>query len=291
MLLSLTGPALRAQGNDYLGYPVDSRVRIYINWNSFVANGIPASWQSPFQNMVINAYSRWKMVAGFRLDPRFYGTTTRTEPNAGELIISMNELHHPSEDRIASRFGQPAKIVFHRKSGNGTPWNFIVHPVSIQDGGQVDMRAVLMHELGHAFGLSHESGPNTVMGSASWQSRYGPFSLDISDIRAQYGAETDNRVELARSTDSGLSWSNLSTNLTSFGISTTMDPSASRDPQRMVFFYTDHNKHPGWIIGSNTGTNFDASTWSVYGGLRSAYGVSGHGYDNEYMMAWVDDTN
>lgn len=287
LLLAGSKYAMAVNDPDYLGYPVDSEVKIYINWESFEAHGIPSAWKGPFLDVVINTYTRWMHVAGFRLTPRFWNYTTRTDPRAGEILIMMNEKHG---GRLASRFGKPAKIVFHRKNGNtNTDWDWVPYPAS---AGQYDMMSVLMHEMGHAFGLEHNTDPwKSVMDSYKWRDRYGPFFDDIADVRAQYGTRTSRRFKIERSTDSAASWAGHSTNLTSIGVSTSMDPTASRDSDRMVLFYTSPSKKPSWIIGNRDATSFDTSQWRVFGGLRSAYGNAGHGYDNEYMMAWVDDTD
>lgn len=287
--LVVSTPTLRADNGDYRGYPVDSTVKIWIHWHSFEAQGIPAHWQGPFTDCVINAYTRWIHVAGMRLKPKFWGYTTETAPRADEILIMMNARHHPSDDRIASRFGSPALIVFHRRSAvSNTPWNFV--PRRARASGEIDMQAVLMHELGHAFGLEHEADLNTVMfGGYQWTNRYGPFPDDIEDLRAQYGPQTDWRFKIKRSVNGGASWADWGTNLTALNLATTMDPAVARDPARTILFYTHTNKHPAWIIGNTTGAAFDPGQWWVFGGSRSAYGTAGHGDNQTYLMAWVDD--
>lgn len=288
MLWSVAAIVRAENQADYLGYPVGSTVKIYINWDSFEAQGIPSSWKTPFQDCVINAYTRWVHVGSFKLKPKFYGYTTRTQPASDEIIISMNEKHATST-RLASRFEKPAKIVFHRKSGaTNTNWNFT--PFRAADG-EYDMQGILIHELGHAFGLEHNTNGSSksAMGGYTFRARFGPYHEDITDIQAQYGAQTNWDVKIKRSTNSGASWSNYSTNLTGLGVATTIDPTAVRDSNRSLFFYTTPSKKPAWIIGSLSPSSFDTSKWWVYGGLRSAYGNAGAGWGNEYMMAWVDD--
>ena len=167
--------------------------------------------------------------------------------------------------------------------------------VPLCDGnvGEFDMQTVLMHELGHAFGLEHNTNgiDRSVMGYYDFRGRFGPYVEDIDDLRVQYGTKTDRRFAVKVSTTDGLSWSDATSNLGSFGVTTSMDPTASRDAARIILFYTHHNKHPAWIHGDVYANNFSGSQWWVFGGSRSAYGTSGHGYDNEYMMAWVDDTD
>lgn len=296
MIFSISAGAVNEP--DYLGYPKDATVRIYINWETFEDNGIPSNWKKPFTDIVINSYTRWMHVAGFRLNPKFWGYTDRTSPSGNEIIISMNEMHAGPcasavgcDDRLASRFGQPAQIVFHRKSRvTGAEWDFVPYRTN---NGQIDMMSVLMHEMGHAFGLEHnnDGAARSVMGGYNFAGRYGPFRDDIADIRTQYGVKTNRRFNIKRSTNSGASWSDWSTNLTSLGVTTSMDPSATRDPSRTILYFTNQDKKPSFIHGNSSGSSFDSNKWWVYGGQRSVYGTAGHGYEDEYMMAWVDDLN
>lgn len=41
-------------------YPQGTRPRVGINWHSFVAQGIDATWRGPFTDAVINAYTRYQ---------------------------------------------------------------------------------------------------------------------------------------------------------------------------------------------------------------------------------------
>lgn len=274
---------------DYLGYPVDSTVKILINWDTFEDNGFPSSWKGAVQDSVINAYTRWQQVAGMRLKPKFWGYTTSTTPASDELIIMANEKHSTST-RLASRFGKPAVIVIHRKSGaTNTEWNFVPYRAN---AGEYDLQGILTHELGHAFGLEHEDDERSVMfGSYHWEYRYGPATKDIADIRAQYGERTDIHIGVKRSTDGAATWTDQTSNLPGLSVSTTTDPSATRDATRTILFFTTPGKHPGFIHGNNTGSTFDTSKWWFWGGWKSLYGMGGHGWNDEYMMTFVDHTN
>jgi hypothetical protein len=274
---------------DYLGYDADSTVKIFINWESFEDNGIPASWKGPFQDAVINCYTRWQQVAGMRLKPKFWGYTTKAEPESDEMIISMNEKHSTST-RLASRFGKPAKIVFHRKSGaTGTDWNFVPYRAA---AGEFDMQGILMHEMGHAFGLEHEPDATSVMfGSYRWQYRYGPYSKDIADMRAQYAHRTDIRLGVKRSTDGADTWGDHSSNLSGLAVSTTNDAAAIRDTDRTILFFTNPGKRPAFIHADNDGSDFDTSKWWFWGGWNSLYGMGAHGWNNEYMFTFVDGSD
>jgi len=58
-----------------------------------VDRGISNDWQGPFTDAVINAYTRWMNVGGVNLRFQFYGYTTKTNSDSGELVISMNDFH------------------------------------------------------------------------------------------------------------------------------------------------------------------------------------------------------
>lgn len=293
LALAIMGASASSHAQDRVGWPAGTHIKIYINWDSFEAQGIPSSWKDPFRDAVINAYTRWKHVSGFDLDPKFYGYTTRTQGDDREIIISMNEQHVMS-NRIASTFGFTNRpiIVFHRQQGStDTDWDFTPNR---SDDGKIDMQGILMHEFGHCWGLDHSptSQRDGIMQAGyRWTTRFGPFKDDIADIVALYGVDDDARIKVKRSTNSGASWLDYSSNLSSLNIAPTIGPTAVRDPNQMTLFYTTPDRKPSWIVGDRNASSFDTSKWFVYGGLRSAYGTTGHGYDNEYMMAWVDDTD
>lgn len=271
---------------------VDSEPDVYLNWQSFLDNDFPASWEDEVLDAVINAYTRWEMVAAARVRPKFQGYTTRTEPNTDEIIVQAN-MKHSNSNRLGSTFGsyRKIKIVIHRQQGStNTNWNWVP---DWAEAGEHDMQAVLIHEFGHALGLDHTPGARDCMnGGYQWhRQRFGPNSTDIAALQALYGVRQNDRIHLRRSTNSGASWHNQSTNLSGLGISSSIDPTATRDPDRSILFYTSPTKKPSWIIGNKDGTSFDTGSWSTFGGLRSIYGVSGHGFDDEYMMAWVDHSS
>ncbi|MEK7996180.1 MAG: hypothetical protein AAB403_20465, partial [Planctomycetota bacterium] len=101
------------------GYPQGTRPRIWINWQSFVAQGIDAAWREPFTDAVINAYTRWMNVAGVDLRFQFFGYTVQTVVNSGELIVSMDaQFGGGPASRLASTFGSfNAKTIILESTG------------------------------------------------------------------------------------------------------------------------------------------------------------------------------
>jgi Matrixin len=197
-------------------FDINSRPRVYVNWDSFVAQGIPTSWQWPFVDAVVNAYTRWMTVAGAACRFRFEGFTTKTNADAGEVVISMNERRF-NESRLASAFGSTGGmiIVFHRKNGaNLTDWPFVPYNAS---PGEYDMQGILMHELGHTYWLDHSSSPQDVMwGNYSYHYRFGPYEQDVQRVKALYGDFAENRLRLFRSSNGGSTWISTPTAITSY---------------------------------------------------------------------------
>lgn len=273
-------------------YPSGARPRILINWDSFVTQGIPNAWQAPFTDAVINAYTRWQTVAGVNLRFQFWGYTTKTNSDDGELVISMNLLHHPMESRLASTFGQYNRliIVFHRRNGDGTPWNFVPRNAR---AGEIEMQGVLTHELGHCLGLDHGSDTNaTMFPNYGYQSyRFGPFDDDVQRVRAVYPSFTNNRVRQLRSTDNGGSWTEVPNALTSHGhvnTRTNVNPGVAALPRSGLYVigWSHVNSIPTWL--RTDGDSFVFRNWLFYGGERSIYGPAYASDDNQTTLwAWV----
>lgn len=301
-----------AQQADSRPFAVNGTVDIRINWDSFVSAGFPTSIKQSLQDTVINAYTRWIHVGGMRLNPKFKGYTTRTSANANEILVQANTQHSGWRDtngntctsgtvgctcndcnRLASRFGSGNRvtIVVHRRSANtGAVWPHVFW--RSYDPADNDIRGTLIHEFGHAFGLEHETSTESVMfPNYRWRYAYGPNKKDVADIIAQYGKKTDLRFKIQRSTNGAGAWSDYASNLDDLGVTTTLPPSVSRDSARTVVFFTNQDHRPSWIAGNNSGSSFDTSTWKTLGGFPSIYGTAGHGYADEYMMAWVDHSS
>lgn len=277
---------------DQKWYDEGLRPRILINWDTFVAQGIPNSWKGAFTDAVINAYTRWMNLAGVDLRFQFWNYTTKTSSGTGELVLKMNEKHSDS-GRIASTFGSYNKleIVFHRKRGSDlTLWNFVPDNPG---PGEIGMQGVLMHELGHCLGLDHTAPAPTVMGGYTWWDRYAPFWSDIQDVRDVYSIFTGNRLKQHRTSDGAGAWSTASNALTSHssaGARTNLPPGVAATPGSGLYVI-------GWSrpSGAPTWTRSDGQAaifrpWLFYGGERSVHGPAYAADDDDTMLwAWVDN--
>jgi len=275
---------------DERNFEIGSSPEVRINWNSFVAWGIPDEWRDAVVDCVIGGYTRWEQVAGANVRPKFQGFTTRMEAVSGEILVIMNEAH------INPRYGttiaswKHATIIFHRKSSpGGTLHNWVPYWAMADE---VDFQAVFNHEFGHALGLRHNTGLRDAMyGGYEWtRMRFGPSTTDRADLVALYGVHNTDRFFAKRSIDNGSTWSTLSTNLVSLGISTTNDPGALRDGSNLVIAYSAPTKSL-CFVSSDDSTEYGLYPGGCFGGVSSFYGVSIHGFDGKYMIAYVDNTD
>jgi hypothetical protein len=105
--------------------------------------GILASWQTAVQEAVINAYTRWMMIAGVDCRHKFWNFTDRLEPADREIVVSMNERHFTTS-RLASTFtsSRKASIVIHRNDGSTMSlWPWVPHNAQ---PGEIDLRAAAL---------------------------------------------------------------------------------------------------------------------------------------------------
>jgi hypothetical protein len=266
---------------------------VLINWQSFVDQGIPANWQWPFVDAVINAYTRWMSVAGVDLRFQFFGFTSQTQSNDGELVISMNRRHAPTENRLASTFGSYNRliIVFHRRAGDDvTLWNFVPFNAS---AGEIDMQGVLVHELGHCLGLDHSgSADETMRADYDYHSaRYGPFDGDVTAVKGLFPNFNRNRIRQVRSTNGATSWAAEASNLTNYNhpdARTTTTPGAAHvgGSGQYIVGWTIPNRIPTWLRGD--GSTFQFGEWFYFGGERSVHGPAYASNDaGRLLWAWI----
>ena len=123
--------------------------------------------------------------------------------------MTANQRHFKTS-RLASTFsdGRKVSVVVHRRTGSNPMfpmWNWMPHNAV---PGQIDLQAVLTHELGHCFHLMDlASGDKTMVGDHEYsRQRFGPWPCDIDDVKALYSNIGTNRLRALRSAD-GITWS------------------------------------------------------------------------------------
>lgn len=266
--------------------------RVFINWQSFVAEGFNANWQGPFTDCVINAYTRWMNVAGVDVRPRFWGYTANTNPGADEILIRMDPAFGGGISRLASTFGRV--IIIHRRDAvTMTPWNFVVQNAI---PGEFDLQAILMHEFGHALGLwDHSASANETMfggyGYHRW--RYGPWEGDVARLKALYRDFNANRLRQLRSSDGGGTWASMTNELTLYNhvhARTNQSPALTgiRRSGLYTLAWSHANRIPTWL--RNDGDKFLMRSWWYLGGERSVHGSALASDDQGTLLwAWVQN--
>ncbi|RJL23071.1 sialidase family protein [Bailinhaonella thermotolerans] len=266
--------------------------KVFINWQTFLDQGIPAGWQAGVADAVMNAYTRWMMIAGVDCRPKFWNWTDRTAPADGEILITMNERHF-NTTRAASTFTswRKASIVIHRRNGADLSlWPWVTHNAR---PGELDMQAVLTHEFGHTFWLEDVADADRTMnGNYDYQrQRFGPYDGDVLALKAIFRDMDRNRVRQFRSLDGGTSWAVQNNQLTSHSLyqtRTCLTPGTTPigTSGRHVIGWSMPNRVPTWLRGDGVNVFFDG--WVAYGGERSHHGPAyASAPDGTLLWAWV----
>lgn len=276
-------------------YPAGTRPHILINWQSFVNQGIPASWQDAFTDAVINAYTRWMTMAGVDLRFQFYGYTSNTTAGPGELVIQMDPAFGGGTSRLASTFGSynALTIIFHRRNAaNGTPWNFV--PYNATNPGEFDMQTILTHELGHCHGLDHSPSPNdTMYAFYVYFQKFGPYEGDVVAVKSLYNDFAQNRLRQLRSSDGAVTWSDAPNELTPYNnyqARTTLSPGVAGISACGLYLvgWSHPNRIPTML--RTDGEKFLFRRWFYYGGERSIHGPAfASDGDGLLLWAWVNN--
>lgn len=297
--------------NDTRNFTAGGTVNVRINMNSFntvfgTANN-PTFTQRNIMHAVRSAIDNYVQMSGFNLNVVYSGTTGRTNPNDQEIILRA-VASGPNGITLANAglsfvSGSPENrdvINIFRDNNVGTAFSWRVLP---EVGSTANsLQDVVLHEMGHSFGLAHNTNENGPAGeiatlrtgmfpTVSRHYRFAPMTEDIEDLIDMYGQRDVLELNVRRSTDNGVTWSDLSSNVGDSGVQTTLPISVNRDDQRMVMFYTQMDGRPGIMSGDAGATDWDSSSRSWFGSEASLYGTNGHGYDDEYMWAWVDANN
>lgn len=278
-----------------LAFEPGATVSVYIDSDSFYEHGFPDSFtEENLKIATLKVIDNWMQITGANINLNLVDTDFEEGRGAHKNEIVINaKLRSPSSALAIANVGANASLItFYRYQTSGekaTEVSWDVFPLDAYPSRS--FTGVLMHEMGHALGLEHNflTPSESVMSvHISHQLDWGPYRQDIEDMVALYGKRPADPIKVMQSTDQGLTWQKMDSEIDS-DLSSTMPLSVSRDDDRMVIFYRDINNRPAWISGPLSGSSFkNANSSYIAGGNQSLYGVAGHGYDNEYMMAWVD---
>lgn len=271
----------------------NDRPPVRINWDEFVANDFPTEWKQSVEHAVINAYTRW-FPSGVSCRYRFEGYTTRTSPNAGEILVTANQ-RHATTSRLASTFssGNKVSVVVHRRNGSNPSfplWPWVPHNAV---AGQIDLQAVLTHELGHCFHLDDLSnGGNTMVGAHEYsRQRFGPWPGDVQDVKGLY-SDADTIVLRALRSADGVSWSPHPARLTQYNhpaARTLAAPAAAGHGQtgRLLTLWTAVNQRPSFMPdgAATAGT----PPYTSFGGEQAVHGPGiAVARDGTALWAWAN---
>lgn len=291
-------------GADIRVFMKGSTVKVLLNYNQFVSTQLatnnPKLTQKNLEASIRMVIDRWIQVTGLNLKIGYGGTTTKTSPSAGEILIGAQiEAVVPGwragsyRNNTNDSTNGSCSTDFYRRTGS-TEYNWHVFNYNVYPSGADFFHSTLMHEFGHCLGLQHNMNTDgtgqiatlrTVMTpGVNVHAGYGPYIEDAQDIVAMYGKRSSAKVDVLVSKDNGLSWATVNPNLQN--LATSQAVIANRDNDRMMLFLTNLDHHPAYVMGSNGGDTWNSVAY--FGGEHSLYGTSGSGFAGKYMMAWVD---
>ncbi|NVJ59621.1 MAG: matrixin family metalloprotease [Gammaproteobacteria bacterium] len=311
LLFSQAAQANEHWQNDVAYFENNRAIYVYVDWQSFINQGIPASQFESFSYLSRAAIKRWNEIGGANVQMQWKGRRDgQDSPKSGsEIVLRMKrcisfsgEEQNTAVATASSAKGRGASITFYREQGsdksgvgcNGGErinWHFGWSTSRADD--QVGAHYVLVHELGHALGLkSHTSTKVTrysVMstdGYAMWSQRFGPWNDDINRLQKLYGHRIGTtQIHVKKSMDYGYSWRVLELLDMDKFFTTTQPMGVAKTGSNFVAAYTI----PVWgflktIYGNEASGFKDGSVlWN-----SSARGVSVSANGNTTMMAYVD---
>lgn len=300
-------------GKDYRNFDKGSNVKVWLHYESFediFADELPSFTRSNMELAIKTVIDNWIQITGINLNVEYAGVRNTSNVDRGEILIFAGE--RLNSDIVPARALQSdssqnvpnySHIQFFRAASNGRDFEWTVYPTD--DVDNISFIGVLMHEMGHAFGLWHNSNEDgdddeiaqlrSVMYPQynNWR-RFGPYAEDIEDIQDLYGVRKTPKLSTFLSTNNADSWNEITSNVNY--LNTTMPVDAIYDGasghRRMLMFYADSNKKINFRIGTNLDEQNSSATSVTWEGnrrfnIRSLYGVTGDGNGSEYMITWV----
>jgi hypothetical protein len=300
----------RAQFQDKQVFDVGAQVNVYLDYNSFLKEGFTAI--NPFLTVhdmelaVRIATERWAQLSGINLKVKYAGVRDDTSASTNEIVVKAIKTtsYKHAVAVAADTDSKKCNLTYfsQRKVNNvvtDIKWERVFH-FHQYPANTAYMFNILMHEMGHCFGLGHNNyvinnvlakdSRATVMAAneAAVHNAFGPYREDLEDLRALYGIAPNTTLDIARSSDDGVSWTVIDNNLDNIRTVATLAPVVNRDEDRIIMFYQTPQGRPAYVMADKNATTWDANSNRNFQYEHSIYGVSGSGYNSEYMLAWVD---
>lgn len=289
--------SISVEYRDVQTFTEDQTVEVFLNYESFKSAGFvskfPDFTQENMESAIRICIDQWIQNTGMNLNVRYVGLTENLSEN-GQIVVTGYAKHSSSDKTLGTgtlgkgKNSSNIRIYLTGVSENERDWSVF------EVGGPYAFLALLIHEMGHSFGFTHnhrDAKLDTVMRPGyTGYNRYGPHIEDVKDAITVYGTREPFSLHLLRNGDDGVTWKDITntTNLAALGIETSLPIGMNRDDDRFLLFYTDLKTHTiKNRIADIDGINWTTPSLIPYKVPYSKYGVSVNGYNNEYMVAWT----
>lgn len=278
---------------DCRNFTTNTTVTVLLNHETFTKQGFPETYtRTEMERVIAYSLDRWQSISGFRLNLRYRGTTTRTKAEDREIIIKADEWD--KAEASATRSGEDdngecklplnkSDITFFKKNPVGTrTWTLI--------NSETSFIGVLMHELGHSFGLGHNNdftNKTLMQPYAEFTHGFGPYREDVDDLIDMYSylPQLTFKVYSMDKNDAN-NFSNFDTNIFNQSSNMFISPTIIRDDNYSMMFYTQRDKKPAFRFTTDS-KHKEWNSSKYINDQTSHFGVGGDGWNDEYMMTWA----
>ena len=164
-----------------------------VSWNGQlpVKFYIHSSVPEKFHGAIRGAMAEWDQALGSRPLFEVAGTISHGSKSVKDganviYMLSQWDTENGSEQARTSMFWKGTQIQEADIQLNGESFDFFTGESAIQ--GEIDLESLMVHEFGHALGLTHSSIQKSVMASrlASATLRREPTKDDMDSLRCEY---------------------------------------------------------------------------------------------------------